>query len=106
MLLMQQHSALEKSEQTVRGGMKREGRRKEEKGGKRRKGEGTARTLHGNLLSPNIAFGREKKNLLLNEAGNQFVMVQDGKGMRYQYDHLGSKQRVRRKKCVSLHVSI
>lgn len=43
--------------------------------------------------------------LLLNQAGNWFAMAQDDKGTRSYYHHLGSKQRVRRKKCVFPHVS-
>lgn len=61
MLLMQQHSALEKSDRAKGEGRyeeAREGRGGE--GGNRRKGEGRARTLHVSLLSPNIAFGKEK----------------------------------------------
>lgn len=38
--------------------------------------------------------------LLLNQAANWFAMVQDNKGTRSWYDHLGSIQRLRRKKCV------
>lgn len=48
------------TEQKGRGGTRREGRGEEKKGGMRRKGEGRACTLHVSLLSPNIAFGKEK----------------------------------------------
>lgn len=82
LLLMQQHSALEKSEQNRRGGTRREGRGKEEKGGKKRKGEGRTCTLHGYLLSCNIAFGKEERSYCLNQAGNWFAVMFQGKGTR------------------------
>lgn len=89
LLVMQQHSALEKSERAKRQGRKEErregrwgkGRRNEERGGEMRKGEGTACT-HCVCWTLTLLLGKKKTKLPVNPAGCCFAMAQDDKGRR------------------------